>query len=85
MGFGDVKLAAALGLFIGWPDIMLALGLAFVIGGLLSTTLIVIKLRTMKDYLPFGPFIALGFTLIFFFGEKLMSLYFAFFTKIFGF
>ena len=82
MGFGDVKLAAVLGLFIGWPDIMLALGLAFVLGGFLSVGLLALHSRTMKDHLPFGPFIALGFTIIFFFGEKLMGLYFNFFNLL---
>ena len=63
---------------------MLALGLAFVLGGLLSGGLIALKAKTMKDHLPFGPFIALGFTLIFFFGDELMSLYFSFFESIFS-
>ena len=83
MGFGDVKLAAALGLFVGWPDMLLSLILAFITGSALSVVLISIKRKTMKDYLPFGPFIALGVTIVFFFGEELLKLYFNFFNSIF--
>lgn len=82
MGFGDVKLAAALGLLIGWPDIALALMLAFVIGATLSLMLMAFKKKTMKDSLPFGPFIALGVVIVFFFGQEIIHLYFKFFDFI---
>jgi len=82
MGFGDVKLAAALGLFIGWPDIALALALAFITGAAVSLILIFLKRKTIKDYVPFGPFIALGVILVFFYGYQILYLYFHFFNLI---
>lgn len=82
MGFGDVKLAAALGLFIGWPDIALALILAFITGAALSLLLIFLKRKTIKDYVPFGPFIALGVVLVFLFGYQILYLYFQFFDLL---
>lgn len=81
MGFGDVKLAAALGLLMGWPDIALALVLAFITGAALSILLIFLKRKTMKDYVPFGPFIALGGVLVFFFGYQILYFYFHFFDS----
>ena len=82
MGFGDVKLAAALGLFMGWPDVGLALLLAFITGAILSLVLIFLRRKTIKDYVPFGPFIALGATLVFFFGHQILYLYFQFFDTL---
>jgi leader peptidase (prepilin peptidase)/N-methyltransferase len=83
MGFGDVKLAIAAGLLMGWPDIALALILAFIIGAILSVGLMIIKRKGRKDYLPFGPFIALGITLVFFFGYDIANAYFKFFSNIY--
>lgn len=82
MGFGDVKLAAALGLLMGWPDIALALVLAFITGAALSLLLIFLKRKTIKDYVPFGPFIALGVVLVFFFGYQILYFYFHFFDSL---
>ncbi len=82
MGLGDVKLAAALGLLMGFPDIALALMFAFITGSILSLALIFLKRKTIKGYLPFGPFIALGVFLVFFFGYDILRLYFAFFDSI---
>lgn len=82
MGFGDVKLATALGLLMGWPDIALALMLAFITGSILSLALIFLNRKTIKDYVPFGPFIAMGVFLVFFFGYDILHLYFAFFDSI---
>ncbi len=79
MGMGDVKLAGALGFFIGWPDAALALISSFIIGALFSIVLIVLKRKTMKDFIPFGPFMALGVVLIFLFGHELTQSYFNFF------
>lgn len=79
MGLGDVKLAGALGFFMGWPDAALALISSFIIGALFSLVLIGLKRKTMKDFIPFGPFMALGVILIYLFGNELMRGYFDFF------
>ncbi len=79
MGMGDVKLAGALGFFIGWPDVTLALVSSFIIGALFSIVLIGLKRKTMKDFIPFGPFMALGVALIFLFGHELTQSYLNFF------
>jgi len=79
MGIGDLKLAAALGLFFGWPDIALALALAFIAGAIGSIILLVRRKKGLKSAVPFGPFIALGALLILFFGQTLMDGYFTLF------
>jgi len=80
MGFGDVKLAGALGVLVGWPDIALSLILAFITGGIYGSILILRKRKDMKDSIPFGPFIILGVTLVFFFGYYILNGYFAAFS-----
>lgn len=63
MGFGDVKLAFVLGLYLGylgWGEVVLGLFLGFLYGALIGVGLIVTKLRSRKDHVPFGPFLAAG-------------------------
>lgn len=81
MGLGDVKFAAALGLLLGWPDVMLALVLGFLAGSLFALPLLIARKRAMKDALPFGPFIVVGVTLTFFLGYHILNGYF----QLFGF
>jgi len=79
MGLGDVKLAGAAGLLLGWPDAILGLLLAFIIGAIWSIILLLRGSRTLKSAVPFGPFIALGYLIIIFFGKNLMAGYFMLF------
>ena len=79
MGLGDVKLAGAVGLLLGWPDISAALILSFITGAVYGLVLISKGRKNMKDTIPFGPFIILGVTLVFFFGYYIVNGYFSFF------
>lgn len=80
MGMGDVKLAAAIGLLFGWPDVLLVVMLAFVTGAAVGLAAIGGKKKTMKSYLPFGPFLALGAVLVFFYGAGILNWYFGLFN-----
>lgn len=60
MGFGDVKLMGALGLFFGLSNIIIITLLSFLIGAILSILLLVTKIKKSNEYIPFGPFIVLG-------------------------
>ncbi len=80
MGFGDVKLAFASGLILGWPDIALATMLSFILGGAFGGILILAGAKTMKDKIPFAPFLVLGFLLTIFFGHAIVGGY----LRIFG-
>lgn len=76
MGLGDVKLAAAAGFLLGWPDIALATGLAFVLGGLLGLGFMIFRGKTMRDRIPFAPILIVGFALTVFYGAAIVSGYF---------
>jgi leader peptidase (prepilin peptidase) / N-methyltransferase len=63
MGFGDVKLAGVLGLYLGWLGwTQLAVGAfsAFLIGGLFAIILVIFRHAGRKSRIPFGPWMILG-------------------------
>lgn len=60
MGFGDVKLMGALGLFFGWPNMIIISLISFLIGAILSILLLVTKKKKTSEYIPFGPFIVIA-------------------------
>lgn len=80
MGLGDVKFAGGLGLFLGWPDVLLAFMLAFFIGALAGLLLIGFKKATLHGAIPFGPFMVVGTFMVILFGHELVQWY----LKIFG-
>jgi len=75
MGFGDVKLAFFMGLFLGWPGILVALFFAFTTGALIGVGLIVAHHKELKSEVPFGPFLIGGVFFAFFFGRELVDWY----------
>ncbi|MHA7271514.1 prepilin peptidase [Arthrobacter sp. HLT1-20] len=63
MGFGDVKLAGVLGIFLGflsWQHVLLGLAAGFVAGGLWGVALIASRRGTAKSAIPFGPSMLAG-------------------------
>ena len=75
-GYGDVKLMAMVGIFIGWREIFIAFFFAFVLGGLTAIALVVLKKIKRGQYMPFGPFLALGSLISLWFGEIIINAYF---------
>lgn len=75
MGGGDVKLAALIGIFLGWQNVLLTLILASLSGGLMGVILILLKLKKKRDYIPFGPYLCLGALIALFFGEEIIGWY----------
>ncbi|WP_369046904.1 prepilin peptidase [Sinomonas sp. P10A9] len=63
MGFGDVKLAGVLGLYLGflsWSHLFWGTAAAFLLGGLFGLGLIISRRGTAKSAIPFGPFMLAG-------------------------
>lgn len=78
MAFGDVRLAAVIGLGLGWLGAAVALMgffLAFLLGSIVGILLIVAKRIDRKDHIPFGVFLALGAFIAVFAGRPLVDLY----------
>jgi leader peptidase (prepilin peptidase) / N-methyltransferase len=75
MGFGDVKLAFLLGLFLGWPAILVALFSAFCLGAIVGVALIALKKKGLKSEVPFAPFLIVGTAIAYFFGSSIVNFY----------
>jgi len=63
MGGGDVKLAALVGVVLGWAGwsaVLAGVLAAFVLGGLVGSALILARRATRSTRMPFGPFLAAG-------------------------
>lgn len=66
MGQGDIYLSFALGGLVGWPYVIPAMFLSFFSGAVAGIFLLVLKRKTMKSPLPFGPFLIASFLAVFF-------------------
>ena len=60
MGFGDVKLMGALGLFFGVVNIIIITVLSFLLGAIISIILLIFKIKKSNEYIPFGPVIVIS-------------------------
>lgn len=63
IGFGDVKLAGVLGLYLGWLGLqawLLGVLAGFVLGGLYAVALLATRRATLKSSIPYGPFMLAG-------------------------
>ncbi len=76
MGMGDAKLAGALGLIFGWPDIILVVMLAFMLGAAAGIYLLTRGQHKMSSQIPFGPFLVAAAAAVFFWGEAILGTYF---------
>ena len=74
MGFGDVKLALCMGVYLG-PAVVPALFLGFLSGAVVGVVLIGGRRGDAKTAIPFGPFLAAGAVLALFFGGALIDAY----------
>ncbi len=83
MGGGDIKLCAGIGFWLGFPGFLYALLAASVIGSLVSIGLMVLKRKGLKETIPFGPFLMLGFLLIYFYQEPLLQGYWNLIMKLY--
>lgn len=75
MGAGDIKLAFLMGLILGFPNILVALFLAFFWGAIIGVGLIISGKKNLKSEVPFGPFLIAGTFFALFWGEKIMNWY----------
>ena len=76
MGYGDFKLLAALGAWLGWAMLPLIVLLASVVGAVIGLALIVFKGRDHNVPLAFGPYLAIAGAIALFFGPTLVRTFF---------
>jgi leader peptidase (prepilin peptidase)/N-methyltransferase len=78
MGFGDVKLAGVLGMYLGWlgwGELLVGAFLGFLLGGVVGGGMMLTRRATRKSAIPFGPFMLLGALIAIVVGGALADLY----------
>jgi leader peptidase (prepilin peptidase)/N-methyltransferase len=75
MGYGDFKLLAALGAWLGWQMLPLVILLSSLVGALVGIALIVLAKRGRNVPIPFGPYLATAGLLALFWGKELTQSY----------
>jgi leader peptidase (prepilin peptidase)/N-methyltransferase len=75
MGWGDVKLAALIGLATSFPLVFVAIIMAAILGGIVAVALVIAKKRKRRETIPFGPFLALAAMVTLLWGSNILSWY----------
>lgn len=76
LGFGDVTLAAFIGLITGFPIVVLALVLGILAGGVITLLLLVTRIRSLRSAVPYGPFLVVGGVAALLWGPQIVQWYF---------
>jgi leader peptidase (prepilin peptidase)/N-methyltransferase len=75
MGGGDVKLLAMIGAFLGWKAVILTIVLGSLIGSVIGILIMVLKGKSFKYAIPFGPFLSLGALIALFYQSEIIAWY----------
>ncbi len=73
MGYGDFKLLAALGAWLGWQQLPMIIILSALVGAVLGIALIVVRGRDRNIPMPFGPFLAAAGWLAMMYGQQIQD------------
>ncbi len=76
MGYGDIRLAAMIGAFVGWGGLLLAIMISSLIGAAYGLIQIKKGKLSMKSEIPYGPFLAIGGIISFLYGEWIIINFF---------
>jgi len=75
MGMGDVKMAAMIGLMVGFPNVIVALFGGILLGGLTAIFLVIFKKKSRTDIIPFGTFLSAGTIITSLWGSQIIHWY----------
>ncbi|MDP4181295.1 MAG: A24 family peptidase [Bacillota bacterium] len=79
MGIGDVKLFIPIGIFLGWRMVIMAFILSAFVGSFITIIMMLLKVKKLRDVVPFGPFIVTGTFLTILFGNDILNWYLQFY------
>jgi leader peptidase (prepilin peptidase)/N-methyltransferase len=75
MGYGDFKLLAALGAWLGWQALPMIILLSSLVGAVCGITLMALKGRGKEVPIPFGPYLAMAGWIALLWGDAIMARY----------
>lgn len=76
MGFGDFKLFAAFGAWMGWQSLPMIILLSSLVGAIIGITLIIVRGRDKNIPIPFGPYLAAAGWLALMWGDVMLDKYY---------
>jgi leader peptidase (prepilin peptidase)/N-methyltransferase len=79
MGFGDVKMLAMIGAFLGWRLMLATLFVSTILGSIVGVALIALQKGNLKTALPFGCFLAIGAIIASVVGDSAVNWYLTFY------
>lgn len=75
MGYGDFKLLAALGAWLGWQQLPIVILLSSFVGAVIGITYLSIKSKDQSQPIPFGPYLAIAGWITFLYGDWIAQQY----------
>lgn len=75
MGYGDIKLVAAFGAFLGWKLGLLSIFFGAVFGSVIGIASIIFSKFTLRSEIPFGPYLAVGAFIALIYGQRFLNWY----------
>lgn len=75
MGYGDFKLLAALGAWMGWQQLPLIIILSSLVGAICGSIILFASKRSQSTAIPFGPYLAIAGFIALLWGQKITSAY----------
>lgn len=75
MGYGDFKLLAVFGAFLGWESLPTIILLSSVVGAVVGITMIIVRGRDRNIPIPFGPYLAAAGWLTMLYGDSIQKIY----------
>jgi leader peptidase (prepilin peptidase)/N-methyltransferase len=74
-GFGDVKMSLLMGLVVGFPAVLVGVFVGVFAAGAWVVPLLLAGVLSRRDYIAYGPFIAIGAVVAIFWGEAIWDWY----------
>ena len=78
MGYGDFKLMAALGAWMGWQYLLVIILLSSLVGAVVGSILLTLNKKGRNTTIPFGPYLAAAGWIAFLWGDQIISAYLSF-------
>lgn len=75
IGGGDIRLGVLMGLLLGWPQVLVALLLAYVIGAGVAIVMVLLKKKRWGEHIPFGTFLTIGTFIALLWGDIIIKWY----------
>ncbi|MHA2939427.1 prepilin peptidase [Vibrio sp. RC27] len=77
MGYGDFKLLAALGAWLGWQSLPMVIFVSSLVGAIAGITMLIIKGKNFENTFPFGPYLAVAGWVVLIWKFNILSWYFS--------